>query len=300
METRKKDFPQKIAEGLWVLGNSYFNLYLVRGREKSALIEHGVSATVDETADQLDRLKVTPDYFIVLHPHPDHIDGLPGLRSIYPGALVVAGPGAAEFVSHPKTAQALVAEDCFMSEFLRGKGFPVGRPPLQDAPSLEGSLVKSEGDSIDLGGLTLRFLSAPGHAIGGLAIHIPELKAIIASDSLGFRFPGLSDFFPIFFTGFGDYMSTLDRLEALKPEILGLAHQGVLTGGEARDAFAQARRAAIRMRDAILAEKRGDNALIEEIFENYYRDELKMYTRENIETCCKLLIKRCREWEGRK
>ena len=82
METRKKDFPQKIAEGLWVLGNSYFNLYLVRGREKSALIEHGVSATVDETANQLDRLKVTPDYFIVLHPHPDHIDGLPGLRSI--------------------------------------------------------------------------------------------------------------------------------------------------------------------------------------------------------------------------
>lgn len=286
--------PEKLADGLWVLGNYHFNIYLVKGNKGTALFEAGISATVDDVARQLASLNVTPDYFVVLHPHPDHINGLPGLRSLYPDARVIAGPGAAHFAAHPKTAQALVAEDLFMSDFLKTQGFPTGRSPISEAPSLGGCIVKSEGDCLDLGGLTIKFLAAPGHAVGALAAHLPQIKAVLASDCLGFRFPGISDFFPLFFTSYSDYMSTLEKLEALGPDILGLAHQGPITGDNVPEAFRQAKKSAISLRDLVLSGI-DEEELIEAIFRKYYRGELKMYTRDNIVTCCKLIIKRSRE-----
>jgi len=43
-----EDFPRELTPGLWVLGNYFFDLYLVKGTQASALIEIGASATVDE------------------------------------------------------------------------------------------------------------------------------------------------------------------------------------------------------------------------------------------------------------
>ncbi len=176
MKVPHYDVPGKLAEGLWVLGNYSFNIYLAKGDTAAALFESGISATVDIVAQQLESLNASPDYLVVLHPHPDHINGLPGLLSIFPDARVIAGPGAAEFAAHPKTAQALVAEDLFMSDFLKNEGFPICRPPMNRAPSLEGCIVKSDGDCLDLGGLTVKFLSAPGHAVGALAAHLPQIR----------------------------------------------------------------------------------------------------------------------------
>jgi glyoxylase-like metal-dependent hydrolase (beta-lactamase superfamily II) len=294
MNIQQCDFPRKLADGLWLLGNYFFNIYLVKGTRGAALFESGISATVDAVARQLESLDARPDYFVVLHPHPDHINGLPGLRSMFPAARIIAGPGAAAFASHPKTAQSLVAEDLFMSEFLKDQGIPAGRPPISEAPSLEGCIEKTEGDCLDLGGLSVRFLSAPGHAIGALAAYVPEIRAVLASDCLGFRFPGVSDFFPLFFTGYSDYMSTIGKLEALEPEILGLAHQGPITGEYVREAFRRAQSTASAIRELVLSGA-GEDGIIETIFNKYYRDELKMYTRDNIITCCRLIIKRSRE-----
>ncbi len=292
----RDQYPLQLAEGLWVLGHPYYNLYLVKGKKESALVETGVSAIVDDVARQLERLNASPSFLIVLHPHPDHINGLPGLRELFPNARVVAGPGAPEFISHPRTAQSLIAEDSFMSEFLEKQGHIFRRPPLDSAPSLAGCIVKREGEIIDLNPTVLRFMEARGHAIGGLAVHIPQFNAVIASDSLGYRLPGGGDFFPIYFTGYKEYMATIDRLQLLNPAILGLAHHGVVTGGEdISQAFWQARRCAREIHEMICNDPRSDEEIIEDIFTMYYRDELKSYTRQNIITCCKLLIKRSRE-----
>ena len=73
-------FPRLLTDGLWVLGNYYFNLYLVKGEQASALIEVGISAVVDDVIRQLEVLQVSPTFLVVTHPHADHITGLPGLR----------------------------------------------------------------------------------------------------------------------------------------------------------------------------------------------------------------------------
>jgi glyoxylase-like metal-dependent hydrolase (beta-lactamase superfamily II) len=286
-------FPERLAEGLWALGNSFFNLYLVRGKTASALVDTGISAMADEVIGQVDELGVKPDTLIVTHPHPDHINGLDALRERYPEARVVIGPGAREFLAHPKTEAALVAEDRFMAEFLESRGYRPGRPPIGRPPSVSGAEVAGDNETIDLGGLTLRILHVGGHAIGNILVHVPELQALMASDSLGFRIPSVG-FFPIFFTGYWDYMATLDRLETLEPRILCLAHQGPLVGQDARKAFRDAREATRSLYEEIRNDPRDEDALINELYPRFYRDELALYTSDNIIGGCRLIIRRSR------
>lgn len=292
-QERAAIFPERLAEGLWVLGNSFFNLYLVRGKTASALVETGISATADEVIGQLEKLGVKPDTLIVTHPHPDHINGLDALRERYPEACVVIGPGAREFLAHPRTEAALVAEDRFMVEFLESRGYRPGRPPIGRPPSVDGARVAGDNETLDLGGVTLRFLHVGGHAIGNILVHVPELQALMAADSLGFRIPSIG-FFPIFFTGYTDYMATIDRLEALEPRILCLAHQGPLMGQDARKAFRDAREATRSLFEEIRHDPRNEDALIQDLYPRFYRDELALYTPENIIGCCRLIIRRSR------
>jgi len=275
------------------MGNSFFTLYLVRGRTGSALVDTGISAMADGVIGQLDALGVRPDTLIVTHPHPDHINGLAALRERFPEARVVIGPGAAEFLAHPKTAASLVAEDRFMSDFLASRGLKPGRPPIERPPSVDGAAVVRDGEMLELGGLTIRFLHVGGHAVGNILVHVPELGALMVSDSLGFRIPSIG-FFPIFFTGYADYMAAIDRLEALEPRILCLAHQGPLVGEDARKAFRDARKAARSLRDEIRNDPRDEDALIRNLYRRFYRDELALYTPDNIIACCRLVIRRSR------
>jgi 2-aminobenzoylacetyl-CoA thioesterase len=290
-----ESFPRLLTEGLWVLGNYYFNLYMVKGEQASALIEVGVSAVVEDVIKQLDELQVRPTFLVVTHPHTDHITGLPALREKFPQALVVAAEGAPEFLAHPKAAEAIGPEDRHITNFLEAHGIRSGRPPVEEAPTLENCLIARDNDEMDLGGLTLRFLSVKGHAPGEITVWIPQMKALVLSDSIGFRFPGRG-VMPLFLTGYSDYLTTLDRLEALEPSIIGVAHQGPIVGRkDVEKAFREARQAAADLRELILSNERDPDDLVRDIFKRYYRDELTLYTEENIVNCARLLVKRAQE-----
>jgi 2-aminobenzoylacetyl-CoA thioesterase len=287
-------FPMALSDNFWVLGNYHFNLYFVKGEQGSALIEVGVSAVADEIIRQLDDLSEQPTFLIVTHPHSDHVTGAPALRARFPQALVVAGEGASEFLLHPKAAEALIHEDSHMTAFLTDKELASGRPPLTEPPILLNSLVAKNGDQMDLGGRTLKFMTVKGHSPGKIVIFVPELKALMLSDSLGFRYPGRG-YFPLFLTNYAEFMESLDALEALKPEILGIAHQGPIIGAsEVRKAFDEARKEAFELRDMIVNDPDPDDVIARKVFDRYYVDECRLYTPENIMNCAGLIVKRAK------
>ena len=290
-------FPRIFSDTLRVVGNYYFNLYLVQGANASALVEAGVSATVDSVIAQLEAVGVEPDYLVLSHPHTDHFTGLAGLAARYPSATVVAGIGAREFVIHPKAAGTMMAEDRFISEQLARRGLKPGRPPVDTIAFPDDYLSVDGSHSIDLGGIHLDLLQVGGHSPGNLVAYVPEKKYLLVSDSLGFHYPGRG-FCPLFFTGYPDYMATLEHLAGLDFDILGPAHQGALEGAAARQAMNRARRAGLDFAAGLSADLRDAETVAGDLFRRYYKDEFGLYSPENIMNCMRLLVRRLREATG--
>ena len=103
-----------------------------------------------------------PDYLVAQHMEPDHSGSILALTEKYPGIVIVA------------TAKALV----FLGQFFDGKAF--------------NTLAVKEGDTLELGAHTLRFILAP-------MVHWPEVmvtfdekdKVLFAADAFG-KFGALS------------------------------------------------------------------------------------------------------------
>ena len=288
-------FPSQVTDNLWILGSDDFHLYLIKGSDTCALVETGISATADILLEQLSSMRAEPDFLIVTHPHSDHVTGLDSLRQTFPRATVMAGKGAESFLNHPKAAEIMIAEDCHMAESMASHGLLTRRPVIKSPPSLSGCTVMNDGDELDLGGLTIRFLEARGHSPGNILVHIPGLKALLVSDSMGNRYPG-QGFFPTFFTGYADYLATIDHLAALDPMILGLAHNGLFSGSEEiKEIFQKSRETANYVKAYVINDAHDDETIARNLFRIYYHDELTIYSPENILTCCRLLVRRIRE-----
>ena len=241
----------------------------------------------------MESLGINPDTLIATHPHGDRINGLPALRQRYPEARVVIGPGAREFLAHPETAAALVAEDRFMSEFLASQGTRPGRPPIDRPPSVDGATVVSDSETLDLGGLAIRFLHVGGHAIGNVLVHVPGRSALMVSDSLGFRIPSVR-FFPNFLHGIWglpghDRPPGSPRAPNPMPGPPGAARWGGRTEG-----FQGCPRGHPVLYEEIRNDPRDEDTVIQELYPRFYRDELALYTPENIIGCCRLIIRRSR------
>lgn len=296
------EFPLQIAEGVHVLGNKHFMSYLIAG-EECALVELGVSATAPAVARQLADLGIDPArirYLVVPHAHYDHLGGIPYFLGSYPRARVVASAHAAAILSRPRVLeQFFLREDAFTGEWLERHG--AGRRTFSWLPGavLRVDHVVTDGDVLELGqGCSLNFLAAPGHSPCSIAVHLPAQDVLLVSDSLGFHL-GPKENFPLFFQGYRVYLDTIARLGRLDARTVGLAHENILQGEAAREYFALARHSAENLYDLIVEgwrERR--EALVEELFNRYYRAGLLVYSPANIRFCLGLLLKRVAEAAG--
>jgi len=219
-------FPIELDKNIFILGNYFFNLFLIIGNKYSAVFEVGISGIVDTVIKQLEHLDIDPDFIIPSHPHSDHITGLPGLVKRYPKARIVTAAGAQQFVEHPKAAPLLFKEDMFMSKSLAALKIKPGRPSLEEIPNLAESMIINEKESLNLGQISLDLIKVAGHSPGNLMGVLNESKTLFCSDSLGFHFPGRK-FLPLFFTEVDSYLSTIKFIKEFNPSIVCPAHQGL-------------------------------------------------------------------------
>jgi glyoxylase-like metal-dependent hydrolase (beta-lactamase superfamily II) len=286
-------FPMEITPHVKILGNYFFNLFLVTGQNKSALFETGISGVTDSVLSQLEALDISLDYLVPSHPHSDHITGLPGLMERFPGAEVVVGEGTNEFITHPKAGPLLIKEDYFMSKSLEKMGIKPGRPPLEKIPAIPGARAVVDRACLDLGGgIALDLVKVDGHSPGNLMGFVKQDRALFCSDSLGFHFPGRG-FWPLFFTNARAYVSAIDLIRSFDPQVLCPAHQGPF--GDVPKAIQDSYDITLSMIQRIKDTKLSDEKLSREMFEKSYKDEFTLYTESNIKNCNHLLIKRARE-----
>jgi 2-aminobenzoylacetyl-CoA thioesterase len=291
----QEKFPMEITPHVRMLGNYFFNLFLVTGQNKSALFESGVSGGVDHVIAQLNALGIFPDYLVPSHPHSDHITGLPGLMEQFPRARVVMAKGARTFITHPKAGPLLIKEDAFMSKRLEQMGIPPGRPPLETIPDIREARIVEKETSLDLGGgIVLDLIQVQGHSPGNLIGFVKKDRVLFSADSLGFHYPGRG-FCPLFFTNAQAYVAAIDQIQTLAPRIICPAHQGPLVAAAASQGIEAAREITLttlrRIKESSLSEKE----LAQQLFTQQYLDEFTLYTRENILNCMHLLIKRAQD-----
>lgn len=285
-------FPMPLSPRVTVLGNYYFNLFLVRGDKKTALFETGISAVVDRVIRQLENLDAAPDYLILSHPHSDHATGLPGLMERFPSAQILTGAGTEEFITHPKAGPLMLAEDAFMSKGLAARGITPGRPPITAIPDLSTAREVADDFLLDLGGVQLKLFPVAGHSPGNLLGRVEDI--LFCSDSLGFHFPGRG-FWPLFFTGAKDYLDTLEFIRAMAPPIVCPAHQGPLKPPAAAAGIQDAMDSTHAFIQRVITTPLTDRELEQQLFHESYRDEFTLYTKENITNCNRLLVKRARQ-----
>lgn len=138
-------------------GTSY-NSFLVKGETKTALVETSHAEFFDEykanIAEVADPASI--DYIVVNHTEPDHSGALAALLGVCPNAQIVCTAVAANYLKN-----------------------------ITNRADLNVRVVK-EGETLDLGGLTLKFIVAPLlHWPDTMMTYCPEEKVLFPCDFLG-------------------------------------------------------------------------------------------------------------------
>lgn len=290
-----------IGSSTRVLGNGHFNLYLA-GSEEKVIIEGGVSGVLPVVRRQAAGVGAGGVCrIVVMHAHFDHVCGIPGLGEIFPEAHTAGSAKAAEVLARPAVVENFFREDQAMTGTLAaisGSAVSCGNGgDRQDKPStLPIDEIIPEGSVWDLGpGFSLQFSRAPGHSPCSLMAYCPEDEIMFSSDSAGFPVEeGMV--FPIFFDGYRNYIKTIGRMLELPVTVLAGAHEEIIIGPDRvrnylRLALDWAERTRARVEEAV---GRGVDRedLARQIFSEFYRGRLKMYSTDNIMLCSRLIVKR--------
>ena len=150
------DWDRRLFDSLIPLpeGTSY-NAYLVRGSEKTALVDTVDPAKLDVLMAQLDAVNRL-DYLVAQHAEQDHSGSIPAILARYPGAVLVTNPKAKEL----------------LQEHL-------------DIPDDRFKTV-ADGETLSLGDKTLRFIYLPWvHWPETMGTYIEEDHVLLSCDFLG-------------------------------------------------------------------------------------------------------------------
>ena len=197
-------------------GTSY-NAYVVKGDEKIALFETVKEKFFDEYLANL--REVTPlnkiDYIVANHTEPDHAGSYEKLLELAPEACVLGSASAINFLKE------------------------IINKPFRHR-------VVSEKDTVELGGLTMQFISVPMlHWPDSMYTYIPQLRALFTCDSFGCHYADervfndliegdFTEAYKYYFDNIiGPYknphmLNALKKIEGLPVEFIGNGHGPVL------------------------------------------------------------------------
>ncbi|MDY3015338.1 MAG: MBL fold metallo-hydrolase [Evtepia sp.] len=209
------------------------NAYLIRGTERSLLIDTGfrlppcreaLAAGLEETGVDRTRLDV-----LVTHIHTDHT-GL-SVEFVGPGGRIYIGEG-----DFPLTRQ--VQEDHFwavMDRRFDREGFPreearvvIGTNPARNlGPPLDLPCYTplKDGQRLSVGDYTLEVVAVPGHTPGQICLWLERERILFTADHVLFDITPNIAMWPNMDNALGHYLSSLDRVAAYPVELALPGHR---------------------------------------------------------------------------
>jgi glyoxylase-like metal-dependent hydrolase (beta-lactamase superfamily II) len=200
-------------------------VYVVKGARKTAVIDCGYASSYGTVMQGLRELGVEPsrvDYLIPTHVHLDHAGAAGHLVRHMPRAKVIAHEKAIPHLVDPaKLIES--ATNVFGEKLIQmyGRPLPVGR---------ERTAAVGEESHIDLGGVSLTTLHAPGHAPHQISVLVEEEHLLLSADAVGMVFPGFQTLIPATPPPSLDperMARTLEMLRQTDPKMLLVPHYGV-------------------------------------------------------------------------
>lgn len=202
-------------------GTSY-NSYIVKGSEKTALIEcchlRFFDRFLENIREVTDPEKI--DYIILNHNEPDHSGCLAKLHEVAPNAVIIASRAGSIYLKNITNIAELNIR------------------------------IAAEAEEIDLGGKTLRFVMAPFlHWPDSMFTYLPEQKVLFSCDFLGAHYcepyvmdtniayvdsykNALAVYFDAIFGPFKPYVRAgLEKMSQLSVDTCCCSHGPVLTEG---------------------------------------------------------------------
>ncbi|HEX3031373.1 MAG TPA: MBL fold metallo-hydrolase [Bacillota bacterium] len=301
----ERNFPNKLSQRVWVLGNHFFHTYLVKG-EGCALIEAGIATSADQVIQQTAVLGIEPEqvaYLVIMHAHFDHVTGVPRLKKAFPNMQVVASPYAARLLGKPHVVAGFYEEERPMVENLAAIGLP--RPTAMDLSIVSGigvDRIVEDGAVLNLGGICkLKVYAAPGHSPCSIAVMLEEDQILFPTDCAGYPL-SMEYTWPVFFYSYQSYLDNLKKLITLKARVLAGPHELVVIGEQAvEEHLKQALAETIKLRDFIVAEfQSGKSAEIisDQLFHRVYINGIAHLGEPTIRGCADLLVRRSLETMG--
>jgi glyoxylase-like metal-dependent hydrolase (beta-lactamase superfamily II) len=230
--------PREIASNLWMLGTAQYPLYLFRGQQCCTIFEGGTGAMGPVLREQLKQIGVECDavgQVVVTHAHPDHVMAVPLFREMFPRVSVLASEAASQTLSAEKAISFFVKMDDALTDSLIDNGVIKDehrRPPMAEAQIAVDRILK-DGDTIEVDDDTaFQVLETPGHSDCSLSFYEPKSKVLIISDATGYFLPQEKYWWPNYFTGYGPYVESIERLASLNADVLCLSHNAVVQGAE--------------------------------------------------------------------
>lgn len=244
------DMPTKVADSVWaVFGGS--NAYLVKTPAGDILIDTCNPVDAPECRSLLQKVSKAPvKYIILTHAHWDHTGGVALWKA--PGTHVIAQRNQVEFQNFQKRLNNFYA---FRDKTQFGHDYPTDSVWVGDFGATQfADTFFDDHYAFTLGGLRVELFATPGETYDHLTVWIPKLKAAFIGDN----YP--RNGFPAIYTLRGtkprwalDYVTSLDRDLALKPEVLLLGHGAPVNGNaEITQRLTKTRNAVLWVHDAVV------------------------------------------------
>jgi glyoxylase-like metal-dependent hydrolase (beta-lactamase superfamily II) len=203
--------------------------YLLITKEKAALIDSGFSFCAGQMIENIEKELNgrNLDYVLLTHSHYDHASGSPYCKAHFLGVKIIAGVYAEKIFAKP-SALAIMAE---MNESV-AKDYGVNS--YEDRLNeLSVDQVVGEGDVIDMGGVTLEVIEAPGHTKCSIAFYIPEEKMLISCETMGV-YAGEDLVAPCFLVGYEMSLRFIKRAQTMDIEKILVPHYGVMIADQCK------------------------------------------------------------------